>query len=131
MKSKLILIIGILLSTSLWANEVRLSCKAYSYFDSRIIPPYEQKELERRTASLLINTETKKVTYSGQFIEEFDYKEEGNSITFDTASSGYRRPIFFKLDRVSGEFSKTRINLDNGYRLEDTDFRCERKKALF
>ena len=131
MKHLTTLLLTLLISGGLWADEVRLSCKAYSYYDSRIIPPYEQKELERRTASLLINSETKKVTYSGQFIEEFDYIEEGNSITFDTVSSGYRRPIYFRLDRVTGEFSKTRINLDNGYRLEDTDFRCERKKALF
>ena len=68
MKHLTITLLTLLMSMGAWADEVRLSCKAYSYFDSRIIPPYEQKELERRTASLLISTEAKKVTYSGQFL---------------------------------------------------------------
>ena len=114
MIKKLILISGLILSSSVWADKIAFSC------DHIKESPF-QKEL---LLSFVINTKKKTVTLNDK---AFDYKEEGDNIIF---SLPYPTPGRMVLNRMTGSLV---VQARGRYLNWETknSFKCKKAEKLF
>jgi hypothetical protein len=128
MIKKLILIIGILLSTNVWTQVTTLSCESSEYLTF-----YNGKTIKSPgLASLEIKPETKEITFRSL---TYDYKEVGNQIKFGRSNIDKTQTNIFSytLDRISGSFTEYTSLIQTGGKDMGTftKYKCVQAKPLF
>ena len=113
---KLILITGVLLSTSLWSEVVYLNCE-----------PIEGYE-EIGNTSFVIDTEARLVKGG---VAEVGYIEYGNKIQFLDKSSSRVNSYIYILDRIWGDLEKLIFDKEDDILDRAFFYKCIRNNPLF
>ena len=122
---KLILISALLFSFNGWAEITKLECNAFESIDfTNIVSEHKSEHFE----ILSIDTDTKEITLNPNdgFERVYEFTEKGKKIYW---TDFY--PSESILDRYSGEWTRTIIDVDDGSIFLKTRYMCKTIQPLF